>query len=91
MDDITLTTITSERQNQYNFNYGRQNRQDKMTNNTNNKDNESRYVDYDNRPIKPLDTNLLNKQLTEYPEMSPEEMEKMKERYVFCLYFIYIV
>ena len=38
------------------------------------------YKDYDNRPIKPLDQNLLYKQLSEYSEMSSEEYEQMKNR-----------
>lgn len=40
----------------------------------------NRYIDYDNRPIKPLDANFLNKQLSEYSEISSEELEKMKEQ-----------
>ena len=42
--------------------------------------NKSRYEDYDNRPIKPLDTNLFEKQLSEYTEMSTEEMELLKKK-----------
>jgi hypothetical protein len=34
--------------------------------------------DYDNRPIKPLDPNLLNKQLSEFSEMSSEEYEQLR-------------
>lgn len=39
-----------------------------------------RYVDYDNRPIKPLDTNTLYQQLAEYKEVTPEEIEEMREK-----------
>lgn len=42
--------------------------------------NRSKYSDYDSRPIKPLDPNKLNKQLTEYPEMSQQELEELKTR-----------
>ena len=42
--------------------------------------NKSRYEDYDSRPIKPLDKNVLNKQLSEFTEVPLEEMEKLKIR-----------
>jgi len=50
--------------------------------NTENKMNHSpaKYKDYDNRPIQPLDRKKLNEKLTEYPEMSPEELEELKAR-----------
>jgi hypothetical protein len=49
-------------------------------------DNKPKYVDYDNRPIKPLDQNVLNEKLSEYTEMSKEELESLRKKYVFyCL------
>ena len=44
--------------------------------------NHNPYVDYENRPIKPLDKNMFFKQLSEFSELSSEELEKMKEKYV---------
>lgn len=44
------------------------------------KSNQNAYVDYENRPIKPLDPNMFYKQLSEFSELSSEELEKMKER-----------
>ena len=46
-------------------------------------DNKPKYVDYDNRPIKPLDQNVLNEKLSEYTEMSKEEMENLRKKYKF--------
>ena len=42
--------------------------------------NTSKYTDYESRPIKPLDQNKLNKQLSEYPELTKEELDIIKER-----------
>ncbi len=42
----------------------------------------SKYIDYDNRPIQPLDQQKLNEKLTMYPEMSHEELEELKTRTV---------
>lgn len=42
--------------------------------------NKTRYDDYDSRPIKPLDKNLFDKQLSEYTEISNEELEELKHR-----------
>ncbi len=41
----------------------------------------SRYEDYDSRPIKPLDTNLLQKQLEQYTELTQEELEEIRKKY----------
>lgn len=41
---------------------------------------ENKYIDYDNRPIKPLDQSLLKKQLMEYTELSTEELDKIKQK-----------
>ena len=43
-------------------------------------DNKQKYVDYDNRPIKPLDQNVLNEKLSEYTEMSKEELESLRKK-----------
>ena len=55
-----------------------------------NTDSESKHLlinkqldDYDNRPIKPLDPDLLNKQLSGYSEMSSEEYEQLRIKYKF--------
>lgn len=42
--------------------------------------NKTRYDEYDSRPIKPLDKNVLDKQLSEYNEISSEELEQLKKR-----------
>lgn len=42
--------------------------------------NKSRYDEYDSRPIKPLDPKLLNQKLSEYSELSNEELEELKKR-----------
>lgn len=47
--------------------------------------NKSKYVDYDNRPIKPLDPNKLNKELSQYTELSKEELELLRNKYA-CKY-----
>ncbi len=40
----------------------------------------SRYEDYDSRPIKPLDTNLLQKQLEQYTELTQDELEEIRKK-----------
>ena len=42
--------------------------------------NKTRYDEYDRRPIKPLDKNLFEKQLSEYTEISNEELEELKHK-----------
>lgn len=42
--------------------------------------NKSRYEEYDSKPIKPLDPKLLNKKLSEYPELSLQEIEELKRK-----------
>lgn len=42
----------------------------------------SKYMDYDNRPIKPLDTNAFYKQISEFSEVSGEELEEMRQKVV---------
>ncbi|RNA31872.1 centrosomal of 97 kDa [Brachionus plicatilis] len=42
----------------------------------------SRYLEYDNRPIKPLDTNAFYKQISEFSEVSGEELEEMRKKVV---------
>ena len=42
--------------------------------------NRSKYEEYDSRPIKPLDPNMLNKQLEQYAEMSKEEMDIFRNK-----------
>lgn len=42
--------------------------------------NKSKYEDYDSRPIKPLDKTVFNKQLSEFAEVSSEELEQLKQR-----------
>lgn len=42
--------------------------------------NRSKYSDYDSRPIKPLDPNKLKNQLSEYTELTEEEMLQLKQR-----------
>ncbi len=48
--------------------------------NTDSEKNAKVYEDYDNRPIKPLDPNLLNQQLSEYSEISNDELEQMRNK-----------
>lgn len=40
----------------------------------------NRYFDYDSRPIKPLDANMLQKQLEQYNEMPEDELEKLRKK-----------
>jgi len=42
--------------------------------------NKSRYEEYDSKPIKPLDPKLFNKKLSEYPELSLQEIEEIKRK-----------
>lgn len=42
----------------------------------------SKYYDYDNRPIKPMDPNMFIKQLDEYVEPTPEELAELKKKAV---------
>ena len=42
--------------------------------------NKSRYDEYDSKPIKPLDPKMLNKKLSEYPELSEQEIEELKRK-----------
>jgi hypothetical protein len=42
--------------------------------------NKSRYEEYDMKPIKPLDPKFLNKKLSEYPELSLQEIEELKRK-----------
>ena len=44
--------------------------------------NRSKYSDYDSRPIKPLDPNKLKNQLSEYTELTDEELQLLKQRTV---------
>jgi hypothetical protein len=41
--------------------------------------NKSRYIEYDNRPIKPLDQNMLHEKLSQFTEMSLEELETLRQ------------
>lgn len=38
------------------------------------------YDDYDKRPIKPLNENILQKQLLEYHEPTEEELNKIRQK-----------
>jgi hypothetical protein len=60
-------------------------------NNTDSEKNTKVYEDYDNRPIKPLDPNLLNQQLSEYSEISNDELEQMRNKYLIFFSSSYII
>ncbi|CAF1034133.1 unnamed protein product [Brachionus calyciflorus] len=42
--------------------------------------NNNKYLEYENRPIKPLDTNAFYKQISEFSEISGEELEEMRNK-----------
>jgi hypothetical protein len=80
MPKKSLTNVSESVRDSFYFNVSTANESVFLSTSSNQFNHNSRYEDYDSRPIKPLDTNLLQKQLEQYTELTQDELEEIRKK-----------